>query len=177
MSIVSSSWFIWVLMFWIYGHNKYFNSFSAGIVFIRQNQEMSDQINWTRIAKIYCGRHLVNIKIAIWRRWFLHKYNYFSSFGAGNCVSNSRFRWMKNKPKQLGSISVKLPAGLSCDHVSYECGKRRGQAHDCGTVVDPCWATVCRISPALSRRWMFPSSLVTPWGQITVPLCSGHSTE
>ena len=32
----------------------------------------------------------------------------FHSFEAGNCVSNSSFKWMKNTQKQFSSIRVKL---------------------------------------------------------------------
>ena len=35
--LVSSFRFIWIPMLWVYGYFNYFNSFSAGIVFIRQN--------------------------------------------------------------------------------------------------------------------------------------------
>ena len=34
---VSSFLFIWISMWWVYGHHKYFNSFSVVTVFIRQN--------------------------------------------------------------------------------------------------------------------------------------------
>ena len=71
----------------------------------RVNQ-MSDQMNSTRIAKIFCDRCLVNLIIKCWRRIFFQKNIYFSSFGAGNCVSNSSFKWMKNIPKQFDSIMV-----------------------------------------------------------------------
>ena len=37
--LVSSFWFIWIPMLWIYGHYKYFNSFS---VFTRQNLMSAD---------------------------------------------------------------------------------------------------------------------------------------
>ena len=40
--LISSSRFIWIPMFWVYCQYKYFNSFSAGIVFIRQNLTSSD---------------------------------------------------------------------------------------------------------------------------------------
>ena len=69
-------------------------------------KKMSDEINWTWTFKIACGRCLVDLRIQFRKRLFLHKYIYFSSFGAGNCVSNSSFKWMKNSPKQFGSIGV-----------------------------------------------------------------------
>ena len=34
--LVISFWFIWIPMLWVYDHYKYFNSFNAGTVFIRQ---------------------------------------------------------------------------------------------------------------------------------------------
>ena len=52
--------------------------------------------NLIQVGKMCFGRYLVNLIITFWRRLFLHKYNYFSSFGAGNCVSNSSFKRMKN---------------------------------------------------------------------------------
>ena len=44
--LVISFWLIWISMLWIYGHYKYFNSFSAGIVSIRQNLPSTDVIFW-----------------------------------------------------------------------------------------------------------------------------------
>ena len=35
--LVSSYWFIWIPMVWVYGHYKYLYSYSAGIDFSRQN--------------------------------------------------------------------------------------------------------------------------------------------
>ena len=35
---------LWILMLWVYGHQKWFNSFSAGIVFIHQNPHNSCEI-------------------------------------------------------------------------------------------------------------------------------------
>ena len=32
-----SFWLIWIPMLWVYDHEKYFNCFMAGIVFIHQN--------------------------------------------------------------------------------------------------------------------------------------------
>ena len=52
-----------------------------------------------------CGRCLVNLIITFWRCLFF--YNYFLSFGAGNCVSNFSFKWMKNSLNKTGSIRVK----------------------------------------------------------------------
>ena len=44
--LVSSFWFLWKTMLWVYGHYKYFNSFSAGTVFIRQNLTSVDVRFW-----------------------------------------------------------------------------------------------------------------------------------
>ena len=43
---VVSFWFIWIPMLWVYGHYKYIYSFSAGIVFIRQNLTSADVRFW-----------------------------------------------------------------------------------------------------------------------------------
>ena len=77
-------------------------------------EQITDKINSTRIVKMFCGRCLVNPRIpslfnlifTVWRRIFWHKYNNFSSFGAGNCVGNSSSKWIKNSPKQFCSIKV-----------------------------------------------------------------------
>ena len=55
---------------------------------------------------MFYGRRLVYPIITFLRCIFLHEYKYFSSFGAGNCVSNSSFKWMKNSPNQFCSIRV-----------------------------------------------------------------------
>ena len=44
--LFSSFRFIWIPMLWVYGHYKYFNSFSAGTVFIRQNLTSTDVRFW-----------------------------------------------------------------------------------------------------------------------------------
>ena len=49
--LVSSFCFIWIPMLWFYGHNIYFNSFSAGIDFIRQNL-MSTAVRFWRIKTV-----------------------------------------------------------------------------------------------------------------------------
>ena len=84
-----------------------YNPYVAGTVYMRFKQ-IADQINSTEISKVFCGRSLGNLIVTFWRRIFLHKYNYFSSFGAGNCVSNSSSKWMKNNPKQFGSTRVNM---------------------------------------------------------------------
>ena len=43
---VSSFCFIWIPILWVYGHWKYFNSFGAGTVFIRQNMTSTDVRFW-----------------------------------------------------------------------------------------------------------------------------------
>ena len=40
------SFFIWILMLWDYDHYKYFNSYSAGIDFSRQNLTSTDLRFW-----------------------------------------------------------------------------------------------------------------------------------
>ena len=44
--LVGSLRFIWIPMLWVYGQWKYFNSFGAGIVFIRQNLTSTDVRFW-----------------------------------------------------------------------------------------------------------------------------------
>ena len=44
--LASSSCFIWISMLWVYGQYKYFNSSSAGTVFIRQNLTSTDVRFW-----------------------------------------------------------------------------------------------------------------------------------
>ena len=82
------------------------NPYPAGNVYICVFKQIIDQINSIQIAKMFRGRCLVNLIITLWRCIFLHKYKYFSSFKAGNCVSNSSSKWMKNSPKQFGCINV-----------------------------------------------------------------------
>ena len=79
------------------------NPYAARTVYIRLQANFRP-IKSTRITQMLCGRCLVSLIITFWRRIFLHKYYYFSSFGAGNCVSNSSFKWMKNSLKKIGSI-------------------------------------------------------------------------
>ena len=83
-----------------------FNPHAPATLYIRFQAKFW-QINPIRIAKIFCGRCLVNLIITFWRSIFFHKYKYFSSFGAGNCASNSSFKWMKNSLKKSGSVRVK----------------------------------------------------------------------
>ena len=82
-------------------------------------KQISDQINLSQISLKNCSRCIVSLIITFWRRIFVHKYNYFSSFLAGNCVSDSSFKWMKNSPKQLGSIRVFLCLDSKCAYVSH----------------------------------------------------------
>ena len=44
--LVSSFYFIWIPVLRVYGHYKYFNSFSSGIHFIRQNLTSTDVRFW-----------------------------------------------------------------------------------------------------------------------------------
>ena len=41
---VSCFWFIWIPMLWVYGHQKYFYYYSAGIDFSRQNLTSTDEM-------------------------------------------------------------------------------------------------------------------------------------
>ena len=47
--LVSSFRFIWIPMLWVYGHYKYFHSYSAGIDFSRQNLTSRRQILTTKV--------------------------------------------------------------------------------------------------------------------------------
>ena len=72
----------------------FFNPCAAGTVYMRfQANVRPNKLN--SIAKIICGRCSVILKTKFQRCLFVHKYNYFSSFGAGNCVSNSSPKWGK----------------------------------------------------------------------------------
>ena len=84
--------------------------YGAGAVYISVFEPISDQFqtNSTKVVKMLRGRCLVNMIITFWKRILLRKYNYFSSFGTGNCTSNFSFKWMKNSRKQLGSIKVQV---------------------------------------------------------------------
>ena len=53
--LVRSSRLICIPMLWVHGHYKYFNTFSAGTVFIRQNLTYKDgpraeKVNFARLA-------------------------------------------------------------------------------------------------------------------------------
>ena len=88
-----------------------FNPYAAGTEYTRFQANFRP-INSTRIAKMFCDRCLVNLILTFWRCIFVHKNNNFSSFGAGNCVSNSSFKWIKNSLEKIGSIKVK-PSALN----------------------------------------------------------------
>ena len=47
--LVSSFWFIWIPMLWVYENYKYFYSYSAGIDFSRQNLTSKRQILTTKV--------------------------------------------------------------------------------------------------------------------------------
>ena len=51
-------WTCWIPMLWVYGYYKYFNSFSAGTVFIRQNLPSTDVRFW-RIKTVPYRRQIV----------------------------------------------------------------------------------------------------------------------
>ena len=86
------------------------NPNAAGTVYIRC-QAIFRPINST-LSAMFCGRCLVNLILTFWRCIYFYKYNYFSSFGAGNCVSNSSFKWMKKSLKKIGSITSLRYEGL-----------------------------------------------------------------
>ena len=69
------------------------NPYAAGTVYIRFQSNFR-QINTNQIARMFCGRCLVNLIITYYINncIFFYKYNKFSSFGTGNCVSNSNFK-------------------------------------------------------------------------------------
>ena len=46
----SSFWFIWIPMLWVYGHYRYFYSYSAGTDFSRQNLTSTD-VGCSRIVR------------------------------------------------------------------------------------------------------------------------------
>ena len=51
MVLVSSFRFIWIPLSWVYDHNKYFNSYSAGIDFSRQNLTSREVRFWRLKSK------------------------------------------------------------------------------------------------------------------------------
>ena len=55
--LVSSFWFILIPMFWVYGHYKYFNSFSARTIFIHQYLP-STNVRFWRIETILTLKRL-----------------------------------------------------------------------------------------------------------------------
>ena len=101
--VLSSGWRVNTAKLWKQTKHqvKPINPCHAGTVYMRF-KPISDQINATLVAKMFSGRWLVNLIITFFKRIFLHRYDYFSSFGAGNCVSNSSFKWTKNNLKQSG---------------------------------------------------------------------------
>ena len=46
------------------------------------------------------------MKNSLKQRIFFHKYNYFSAFEAGNCVSNSNFKWIKMVRKNSAAYGL-----------------------------------------------------------------------
>ena len=44
--LISSSWFIWIPMLWVYEHQKYVYSYNAGIDFSRENLTSTDVRFW-----------------------------------------------------------------------------------------------------------------------------------
>ena len=59
--LVSSFWSIWIPMLWFYDHYKYFISFSAGTVLIRQNLTSTDVRFW-RINTVPALQGLIKLR-------------------------------------------------------------------------------------------------------------------
>ena len=64
-----------------------------GSDYIRFAHEIQTKKTATEIDDLFRGKSLVT-KI---RDFYFHKWIYFSSFEAANCVSNSSFKWTKDK--------------------------------------------------------------------------------
>ena len=65
--------------------------------------------NWIslKMIKLVCDSSSNNSSCGLVVCLLFIKYKYFSSFEAGNCVSNSRFRWMKWIHIRFSSTKVK----------------------------------------------------------------------
>ena len=60
--LVSSFRFIWIPMLWVYGHSKYFYSYSTGIDFSRHNLPSTD-VRFCRLKLIPCRRQILTTKV------------------------------------------------------------------------------------------------------------------
>ena len=56
--LFSSFRFIWIPVLWVYGHYEYFNSFSSGIDFTRQNVTSVDVRLW-RLKSVTAPKRLI----------------------------------------------------------------------------------------------------------------------
>ena len=79
--LFSSFCFIWIPMLWVYGHYKYFNSYSAAIVFTRQNLTSVDVRRFWRIKTVPALRGLEKCfqftfyRVVFCLPWFSHSDN------------------------------------------------------------------------------------------------------
>ena len=79
--LVSPFRFLWIPMLWVYGHT-YFNSHSAGIVFLRQNLTSTDVRFW-RIKTVPALKGLTSTRLLLYwiiTFWPLCKIIRFSTF-------------------------------------------------------------------------------------------------
>ena len=83
------------------------------------------------IVTVQLKRHLNRLMCLWWMIakfnnsiWFIgfifHNWEYFSSFEAGNCVSNSSFKWMKNRKKQFNTTRVYNRISMSSPHFALQ---------------------------------------------------------
>ena len=105
--LVSFFWFIWIPMLWIYGHYKYYNSFSVGTVFIRQNLTSTDVRLW-RIKTVPAvkginTKRLANIALLLGqrrRRWARIKaalakcFCWVERWASYVCAYSHVYRWL-----------------------------------------------------------------------------------
>ena len=101
-----------------------------------------------------------------------HKYKYFSSFEAGNCVSNSSFKWTKNKRKQFGStrVNVHVGCGEGIQCVAFSLMKLSLVV--LSSAIIRCWPIVGTVLGRLARGWArlgtmlcFPTAWACLWIQ------------
>ena len=77
--LVCSLWFIWIPMLWVYGHYKYVNSFSAGIVFIGQNLT-STGVRFWHIKTVPALKRLIQLCGCLYFSWIKNNLSIFSQF-------------------------------------------------------------------------------------------------
>ena len=71
--------FKWTVLYSIYGSNL-----------VQRKYNITEIIIWHSLWYAQLIMNNLSLKMPIW-----YKYKYFSSFEAGNCVSNSSFKWWK----------------------------------------------------------------------------------